>query len=136
MTMKLELIRHTFTGRSTIGSLYIDKKFECYTLEDVVRVGEEVPGATAIPEGIYPVQITFSNRFKRDLPLLLNVPNFEGIRIHSGNRDTDTEGCILVGGAVFPDEVRGSRAAFDGLYAKLLAAWFRKEPMDITVRHE
>jgi len=48
----------------------------------------------------------------------------------------DTEGCILVGGAVFPDEVRGSRAAFDGLYAKLLAAWFRKEPMEITVRHE
>jgi len=83
--MKIEVIRHTFTERSTIGSLYLNGKFECYTLEDVVRVGEKVPGATAIPEGIYPVQITFSNRFKRDLPLLLNVPNFDGIRIHTGN---------------------------------------------------
>lgn len=134
--MKIEVIRHTFTGRSTIGSLYIDKKFECYTLEDVVRTGPKVRGQTAIPEGTYEVQITFSPRFKRDLPLLLNVPNFEGVRIHSGNRAEETEGCILVGGAVLPDEVRGSRAAFDGLYVKLLAAWFCKEPMDITVRSE
>lgn len=134
--MKIEVIRHTFTGRSTIGSLYIDKKFECYTLEDVVRTGPKVHGQTAIPEGTYEVQITFSPRFKRDLPLLLNVPNFEGVRIHSGNRAEETEGCILVGGAVLPDEIRGSRAAFDDLYVKLLAAWFRKEPMDITVRSE
>lgn len=83
--MKIEVIRHTFTGRSTIGSLYIDKKFECYTLEDVVRTGPKVHGQTAIPEGTYEVQITFSPRFKRDLPLLLNVPNFEGVRIHTGN---------------------------------------------------
>ena len=134
--MKIEVIRHTFTGRSTIGSLYIDKKFECYTLEDVVRTGPKVHGQTAIPEGTYEVQITFSPRFKRDLPLLLNVPNFEGVRLHSGNRAEETEGCILVGRAVLPHEVRGSRAAFDGLYGKLLAAWFRKEPMDITVRSE
>jgi len=134
--MKIEVVRHTCTPRSTIGSMYLDGRFECYTLEDVVRQGEKVPGQTAIPEGIYTVQITFSQRFKRDLPLLLNVPNFEGVRIHSGNRAEDTEGCVLVGGAVLPDEVRGSRAAFDGLYAKLLAAWFRKEPMEITVRHE
>ena len=77
--------------------MYLDGRFGVLHLEDVVRQGEKVPGQTAIPEGIYTVQITFSNRFKRDLPLLLNVPNFEGIRIHPGNTDADTEGCILVG---------------------------------------
>jgi len=83
--MKIDLVRHVFTPRSTIGSLYVDGKFECYTLEDVVRLGEKVYGETAIPEGTYEVQITFSNRFKRDLPLLLKVPGFEGVRIHPGN---------------------------------------------------
>ena len=132
--MKIEVIRHTFTERSTIGSLYLNGKFECYTLEDVVRVGPKVPGATAIPEGIYPVQITFSNRFKRDLPLLLNVPNFEGIRIHSGNRDTDTEGCILVGKAKAADRISNSVDAFNNLWPQIQTAWFHKEDITIEIK--
>lgn len=131
--MKIEVVRHTCTPRSTIGSMYLDGRFECYTLEDVVRQGEKVPGQTAIPEGIYTVQITFSNRFKRDLPLLLNVPNFEGIRIHPGNTDADTEGCILVGRATGVDAIYNSRDAFNTLYPKILAAWSRKEPIEIIV---
>ena len=64
--MKIEVIRHTFTERSTIGSLYLNGKFECYTLEDVVRVGEKVPGATAIPRaftGADHIQQPVSARF-------------------------------------------------------------------------
>lgn len=95
--MKLKLIRNKFLKDCTIGTLLIDDRdVGIYTLEDAVREFK-VPGATAIPYGTYKVIVTYSNRFKRELPLLLNVPNFEGIRIHPGNSSGDTEGCILVG---------------------------------------
>ena len=60
-----------------------------------------------------------SNRFKKVMPLLLNVPEFEGIRIHSGNTNHDTEGCILVGKTRSTDFIGGSRTAFTSLMAKL-----------------
>ena len=94
--MKLLLQRIAQTPEYTIGRLYIDDKFFCNTLEDAVRE-EKIAGKTAIPEGIYNVVVNRSPKFKRDLPLLLDVPNFEGIRIHRGNTAKDTSGCILVG---------------------------------------
>jgi len=96
--MRLELIRTECGKVCTIGELLIDGKHECHTLEDVVRAdGVKVYGETAIPPGVYSVDITYSPRFKRDLPLLIGVQNFIGIRIHPGNTASDTEGCILVG---------------------------------------
>lgn len=133
--MKLTLPRTDFDAESTIGTLYVDGKFECYTLEDAVRDGPKVYGKTAIPVGTYEVRITYSNHFKRDLPLLMDVPGFEGVRIHPGNTADDTEGCILVGRTKAIDRINNSRDAFDSLYAKILAAWFRKEPITITVRN-
>ena len=95
--MVLRLIRRLLTESVTIGDLYIGEHHFCSTLEDTVRSGEKVYGKTAIPAGRYQVRLTYSNRFKRVMPQLMNVPNFEGIRIHSGNTEKDTEGCILVG---------------------------------------
>jgi len=118
--MNLKLIRQIFTSKSTIGSLFIDDKFECYTLEDVVRApGIKIPGVTAIPYGIYEVIIDYSNRFARNMPHVLNVPMFEGIRIHSGNTASDTEGCILLGTTTGKDIIYESKAAFVKFYLKL-----------------
>lgn len=121
--MKLLLKRQPSSAKSTIGELYVDGVFECHTLEDVVR-DVKIHGETAIPAGTYKVIINMSNRFKRLLPLLLNVPDFEGVRIHSGNSDADTSGCVLVGtyDPKTPDWVSGSRIAFDKLFAKMQAA--------------
>ena len=94
--MNLVLQRIAQTPEYTIGRLEIDGQFFCNTLEDPVR-DEKIAAKTAIPEGTYEVIVNRSPRFKRDLPLLLNVPNFEGIRIHRGNTAKDTSGCILVG---------------------------------------
>lgn len=133
--MKLTLERTWCGAKCTIGTLRIGDTYECFTLEDVVRKAGEpkVPGATAIPEGEYKVVITPSNRFKRDLPLLLDVPGFTGIRIHPGNTDADTAGCILVGTAKGPDYVSHSRDAFNLLFPKLVAAIAAGDPVTIAV---
>ncbi len=92
----------------TIGKLFINNKFVCNTLEDADRglyqamtldkiKAKKVYGETAIPTGRYKVIITKSTKFGRDLPLLLNVPGYDGIRIHAGNTPKDTLGCILLG---------------------------------------
>ena len=105
--MELLLERKYLKSDYTIGRLYIDGNFYCNTLEDPVRdinkngtfdCGElKISGHTAIPYGEYEVKVTYSPKFKRNMPLLLNVPNFEGIRIHKGNTNKDTSGCILPG---------------------------------------
>lgn len=92
-------VRRTFKGPDyTIGKLYLDGHYLCDTLEDTVRpAGTKIAGKTAIPAGTYKVKKTMSQRFKKILPEILNVPGFAGVRIHSGNTATDTEGCLLLG---------------------------------------
>ena len=119
--MELLLKRKWFTDKSTIGELSVNGAFECYTLEDKVRT-VKIAGGTAIPAGRYEVAVNFSNRFQKLMPLLLNVPNFEGIRIHSGNTQDDTDGCILVGKTRDTDFVGNSRSTFAALFAKIRAA--------------
>jgi len=121
--MKLLLKRKHFTPLSTIGELWVDGVFQCYTLEDRYREGPKVSGSTCIPYGSYKVIIDRSKRFKRLMPLLLAVPGFSGIRIHNGNTDKDTEGCILVGNTKKPDFVGESRAAFGILFLLLSTAF-------------
>lgn len=109
------------TDDSTIGELFIDGIFECFTLEDKERP-VKIKGETAIAKGTYKVIINQSNRFKRLLPLLIDVPDFEGVRIHSGNSNHDTEGCILVGQTRNKNYIGQSRKAFDKLFKKMQAA--------------
>lgn len=127
--LNLEVVRFNFTPLSTIGKLYVNGVFECYTLEDCVR-DKKIYGITAIPTGTYKVILNLSNRFKRVLPLLIDVPNFEGVRIHNGNYSTDTDGCILVGETISKDMVGNSRSAMEKLMKKLVAA----KSITITVR--
>jgi hypothetical protein len=95
--MNLILIRNVYTDKSTIVDLLVDNEYFCHALEDVVRKpGEKIFGKTAIPTGKYEVVLSMSNRFKKLLPELLNVPGFAGVRIHGGNTSDDTDGCIVV----------------------------------------
>lgn len=118
--MKLHLTRKIYTTNSTIGELLVDGKFQCFTLEDPVRPAK-VKGITAIPAGTYKIVITHSAKFGRDLPLLENVPNYEGIRIHPGNTAEHTEGCLLVGRTKAVDSIGTSKDAFNDLFGLLRA---------------
>lgn len=120
--MLLELKRRWLTAESTVGELYVDGVFECFTLEACYRGGPKIPGQTCIPVGRYPVRITHSPKFRIDLPLLFDVPGFDGVRIHSGIPAEDTEGCILLGQAREPNRINASRTAYDLLFTKLKAA--------------
>ncbi len=120
--MIIELKRTEFHDTHTIGVLSCDTDNVFYTCEDKDRnlksdmpiqgIREiKVPSKTAIPYGTYEIVITYSNRFKKQIPLLLNVPCFEGIRIHAGNTADDTEGCILLGETLIENGVGQSRLA-------------------------
>ncbi len=135
--MELTLNRIFLGSSATIGELLINDKHLCDTLEDRVRPeGEKVYGKTAIPEGTYEVKLTHSPRFKKILPEILNVPNFSGIRIHTGNSSKDTEGCIIVGtwDGEKEDWVGSSKIAFDKLMSLLEEATNNKEKVTITVK--
>lgn len=127
--MKLTLERIYKAPTYTIGKLRIDGKPFCDTLEDVVRPPlEKVWGETAIPAGTYKVILNQSNRFKCLMPLLLNVPGFDGIRIHAGNTAEDTHGCLLVGKNTEKGKVTNSKYTFSELMAIM-----QSSKTDITI---
>lgn len=133
-TLELKLTRKWFSARETIGELSAEGLVLCYTLEDVVRPkGEKVYGSTAIPAGRYQVKVTMSARFKKELPILLDVPMFEGIRIHGGNTYKDTEGCILVGATREANAIRGSAKPLEMLTDVIKSA---SVPVWLTVGEE
>lgn len=135
--MKLLLVREPSGDSCTHGKLYVNGVFECFTLEDKDRKlesgGEKIYGQTAIPRGSYEIIINFSQRFKRDLPLLLNVAGFSGVRIHAGNTSEDTEGCILVGSSRGDQRVNNSRVAFGKLFDQLDEAYATHDAITLEV---
>jgi len=141
--MKIKIQRKVFTDKSTIGELFINGVFYCYTLEDVDRglkqsdseaeiLKKKKYGITAIPTGIYNVVLSFSNRFKKYLPEILNVKGYTGVRIHSGNTDVDSHGCPLVGLKKGKDAIMESRLAMDG-FMKQLKAVEKKEKIELEI---
>ena len=114
----------------TIGKMYIDGEYFCDTLEDKDRglkdsdpladiKMKKVYGETAIPTGMYSVQVTYSQKFKKDLPMILNVKGFDGIRIHSGNYSSDSLGCVLVGKNKIKGGIIESKVTLEALMKKL-----------------
>lgn len=124
--MKLTLKRIALRPTYTIGKLYIDDVYFCDTIEDTVRDlnkngkfdnGEKkIHSKTAIPYGTYEIKWTYSPRFKKYTPQLMNVPSFEGIRIHSGNTSADTEGCLILGKNKQVGKVLNSRDTINKFY--------------------
>lgn len=134
MSLEIVLRRVQLDDNVTIGELSVNGTFECFTCEDVVRYpGVKVPKQTAIPYGRYEIFVTRSNRFGVDLPLLANVPMFEGIRIHPGNTAADTEGCILPGKTKLAKGVGESKLAFASLFKKINDARSRMNQVFITI---
>lgn len=131
--MELEVFR-TKHPNFTSGKLYINGVLFCNTLEDIDRgLTSDMPldvikhlkvfAQTAIPIGRYEVAMSFSNNFKKLMPILLNVKGFDGVRIHSGNKPQDTEGCLLVGKGDSTDGVlEESRVVIEPLYEKITTA--------------
>jgi len=131
--MELLLTRKPSADGCTLGYLFLGGKWECFTLEDVVRDGPKIQHETAIPAGRYRVDITPSARFGRMLPLLLDVPGFTGVRIHPGNTAADTAGCILVGHRSTVDSVEDSRLAMAALQPKIASALAQGDQVWITI---
>jgi Family of unknown function (DUF5675) len=132
--VRLTLQRLQQANGCTLGSLSINGNHECWTLEDTVRApGVKVAGQTAIPAGTYKVVADWSARFQRIMLHVLDVPDFAGIRIHSGNTAADTEGCILVGLDRLKERVGRSRAALEMLQPKVQAALDAGEEVTLEV---
>lgn len=143
-TLELYLNRKDKTEVSTIGSLEEAGKRICYILEDKDRFLKQtdplehiektkVYGETAIPAGRYKVIISYSKRFKKELPEILNVPGFTGIRIHSGNKAIDSLGCLITGLGKGVNVVSDSRNAMLKLMPLLRAA-LKKGEVYITIQ--
>lgn len=119
----LYLKRVAYRDTYTIGKLYVNGQYFCDTLEDCYRGDHldktKIKGKTAIPRGTYRGIFNYSPKFKKYLPLLMDVPYFTGIRIHSGNTAEDTEGCILVGQNLVVGKVLNSRITYNKLAAAL-----------------
>lgn len=148
--MDLLLSRFSGAAESTLGLLFVDRAFFCYTLEDQFNE-PKVPGETRIPAGRYRIELRteggmtqrYADRFgfHRGMLWLRNVPNFTFIYLHVGNNDDHSEGCILVGDGQVQNvtergQVTSSVAAYTRLYSQILRALERSEEVWITVEDE
>lgn len=129
----------------TIGLLFIDGQFYCNTLEDqdlgltsdmkledIKRIKQF--GKTAIPTGTYEVDITYSPKFKKDMPLIRNVKGFDGIRIHAGQNASQTQGCVLLGKNDKVGQLSNSRLITNQFYALLEGAIKNNEKITLIIQ--
>ncbi len=128
--MMIDLLRDSSGEEGTLGRLSVDGVFVCYSLEP----DEDRPQHPAIPCGTYQVIVNYSQRFGRRLPLIVDVPDRSGIRVHPGNTDDDTEGCILLGTNRRGFVLEQSRAACELFQSKIALPLASGERVTITVR--
>ena len=142
--MELRLERKYRNNSYCIDKLYINGKYfsdaledpdrgltDTMSLEEIKKI--KIKGNTCIPYGTYNITITYSPRFKKNLPLLNNVKGFDGIRIHSGNKPQDTEGCLLPGFNKVKGQVIDSRVTTDKLIAQIQQVLNKGEKVTITI---
>lgn len=150
--MNLTVQRYNSSSESTLGMLFIDCKFECYTLEDEYRT-QKVKGETRIPAGKYKVELRreggfhsrylqkFGQTFHKGMLWVKDVPNFEYILIHIGNDDGDTAGCLLVGNTANNNNlgkgfIGASTDAYKKFYPKVADALMNGEEVWIEYKDE
>ena len=140
--MDIKVMRTVKEAGFTIGHLIV-RDLSLWTMEDPVREVPGVPvcdwkqyGCTAIPAGCYQVVVTYSNRFRRELPLLVGVEGFTGVRIHAGNSAEDTEGCLLVGKGLNQagNRITDSRSAMTELLEVIDDAYDRGEDVWLEIQ--
>lgn len=142
MNLTLKITHKAVSFRA--GKLFVEDKFFAYTIEDADRgLTQKMPlkdlqkikkyGITAIPTGTYELAFTYSNRFKRSMLQVLNVPGFEGIRIHVANTSKDVEGCIGVAYEDSSDGFAGNSAAAIKALEALLRPIAQKEKIFLTI---
>lgn len=139
----------------TVGRLSVDGVTICNTMEDVDRGlddgmpdwmirNKKIPNVTAIPTGRYEVEMNVvSPRFSKypfymevcqgKLPRLKNVKGFDGIVIHTGNDETHSSGCLLVGLNKIRGKLTDSKETFKKVYALMKEAHDRGETIYITI---
>ena len=126
----------------TISDLLVDNVWFSNVVEDRDRglhqtdtlqyiQSVKVKHETAIPYGTYQVVLSYSNRFKKYLPELIEVPGYVGIRMHPGNDETDTSGCLCPG-IKSGKKVLQSKVTFDKLFS-LIQKTIKKEKVFVTI---
>ena len=115
---EIYLKRKTAGVEGTRGFLYLPSEDGLPTIEPRPNQGKG-----AIPAGRYRVIVTYSPRFKKELPVLVKVPGFEGIRIHGGTKPEHSAGCILVSGREvnrITEKIKGWYAAGEDVHISII----------------
>jgi hypothetical protein len=143
--MTIRIDRQWKKAEYTISKVYINGRYYgCNALEDTDRgllqamqIAEiqkrKINGKTAIPRGYYDVKVTWSEKYQRNMPLVVDVPGFSGIRLHSGNSAKDTEGCILFGKNDKVGWISDSRYWTDKIYRLINTALAKGEKITLIV---
>lgn len=141
--MELAVERKWFSPKAALGEWRLPSdEFIGFSLEDPPRTGpdnvlqpeEKIPGRTAIPTGRYRLILDWSEKFKQVMPHLVDVPGYEGVRVHIINKPEDTEGCIGIGMTRSPDFIGSALIAYGRICRIICDAITRGEQVFVTVR--
>lgn len=150
--MNITVQRYSTSKNDTLGLLFINCQFQCYTLEDEYRSVKKW-GETRIPAGTYKVKLRteggfdtkylhkFGGVFHKGMLWIKDVPGFEYILIHIGNDEDDTAGCLLVGNSVNNNQITraflsNSTNAYKSMYPKVRDAIIEGQEVTITIKDE